>query len=257
MKGSRSPVRRSGRRGGFALAVAGTMLTAGLAACLDFVEPGTGPGLLQASLTVTDADSARTEFSAHFDPGADPGGSARPVADPSLRILATTLRPTGEGRAGRLDYRQTLTPDAGSAVPDRTTVELRGPRLGGGRPRATVSSPLVGRAGPDTVRLSAGEELALPLRGAPHSVDRVLSRLRWSLSVRSPGGTGGSFSASGTGSLPDTLRVQPGALPGSPRGEPLRAELRVVLSTRVPAGAAGYRAALRVSVRLGWVVVPP
>lgn len=252
--------RRLRRRAHASLASAALLLATGAAACLDFadpVEPEPGPGQFNASVRLADGERPTMEVEASFEPGATPGGRVRTPADPSLRVLATTVEPSPDltRDPGRLLYRATDTLDAGEL--DRAELVIEGPRLSAERPRAVRTLPLIWRAGPDSVRRVEGGDLELPLRGAPDGTEDGALRIRWRLDVQGAEGSDVFFSASGNASIPDTLVVPDGALSGSTSGEPLEAVLQAVVLVRSPPEEAGYGTFLGVTVRLEWRVFGP
>lgn len=259
MRGPGPTPRRSpgpARAGAVAAAV---LLATGAAACLDFadpVEPEPGPGRFDASVLLADGEPATLEVEASFEPGAVPGGRIRSPADPSLRVLATTVEPSPDltRDPGRLRYRATDTLDAGEL--DRAELVIEGPRLSAERPRAVRTLPLIWRTGPDSVRLVEGEDLELPLRGADATEGEDL-RLQWRLDVNGSRGTGPLYTASGRSVIPDTLEVPAEVLEAAGAGEPLRANVRIQVTTRSPSEGSGYESFLQVSTRLEWRVAPP
>lgn len=229
------------------------LATAGFSGCLNFAEPEPGPGRLEADLDIRGEDAPRAAFRARFSPGGDADGNVRSVENPRIRILGAEVEPSDGSGAIRWIYARTIDLVAGGI--DRQTVELTGPRLAGDRSRAVLVVPLVRRAGPDSVRVGAGEPLELPVHGGPRASGGGLERLSWTLRITAPGSSELLFTATGAGSLPDTLRVRRDAL-GSASG-PLEAHLNTHLEAAEPAAASasGYGAALRVTVRLAWTIV--
>lgn len=241
--------------GARASAAVAAVLGLGLSGCLDFVEPEPGPGRLEALLDVRETEPSRAHFRARFSPGGTADGTVRSVENPRIRILDTAVEPSEESGVLRWIYRRNLDFDLSAGEVDRQEVELVGPRLAGGRSPAVLTLPLVRRAGPDSVRLSAGEPLELPVGGGPDGSRRPLERIEWALSIRPIEGSGVLFSARGAGSLPDTLRVQADALEGA--SGPLEASLNVQLEATEPAAgsASGYEATLQVTTRLAWEII--
>jgi hypothetical protein len=143
------------------------VLLGAAAGCLNFAEPEPGPAVLQAVLRAEDGDTVRGELQASFRPGTHPDGRARSVAEPFLRILDRVVGPSERRDGGPLQYRADFPLGAPAEVPAR--VELEGPRLDGLSSRGRVSVPGLWRAGPDSVRMAAGEDLRLPLRGVPEA----------------------------------------------------------------------------------------
>lgn len=221
------------------------------------MEPEPGPGRFDASVLLADGEPATLEVEASFEPGAAPGGRVRSPADPSLRVLATTVEPSPDltRDPGRLRYRATDTLDAGEL--DRAELVIEGPRLSAERPRAVRTLPLIWRAGPDSVQLVEGEDLELPLRGTPGDTQDGDLKIRWRLDVEGAEGSDVRFSATGSSSIPDTLVVPDGALAGARSGQPLQAVLRATLLVRSPPETTGYGTFLGVTVRLEWRVFTP
>jgi len=231
-----------------ALVSAGALVSGG---CLNFVEPEPGPGQFDAFLQLSETNEPRTEFNARLVPGADEGGDLRSVAASSLRILDTTIDPSPGSDPTQLTYRYSF--NLASDVFERSTVELIGPRLQEGAPRARLTAPVVGRAGTDSINLADGEALKLPLRGAQGVRDADPADLRWTLVVREQQGSTQLFSSQSTGSLPDTLVVQQDVLTDGP-SRTLEALWTAVIEVQEPAGRAGYARSLRLNIRLRWTI---
>lgn len=249
------------RRGALAGGAAALLAATGVG-CLNFAEPGSGPGDFRASLLVLDDDPARARLDALFDPGRDAAGGSRHVAEPALRILGVPVRPTGELSDGRLTYDAAWTPDPAALAAD--SVVLTGPRLEGRESRRAFPLPLVWRSGADTVRPGGDGSLRLPLRGVPDGFERDLS---WHLEVRDPARSVELYRASGTGPPPDTLEVPGAAMEGAAEDASLRAVLDLTVRGRenraslaagdpalFPAEEAGYVTSFELVVRLGWSI---
>lgn len=236
-------------------AAAALALLAAPAGCLDFVRPTTGPGNLEVSLRLTDGDSVVVHLTGRFDPGTDePGGEFRHLADPALRALDRTVEPAPLPPAGPREYRETWAVEP--ALLDRTELELEGPRLEE-RPSPVVAPlPVVWRSGPASVRLAGGDDLELPLRGVPDTID---GRAAWELEIRESGPRNRLsrerrlfYRAEGRRSLPDTVGVD-GSVFARLRGpETFDVSLEVVLQPRVPPQDPGYRTFVDVAYRLRW-----
>lgn len=260
MTGPSTTPRRSRPRAHARLAAAVLLLATGATGCLDIadpVEPEPGPGRLVANVLLADGERPTMEVEASFEPGVASGGQVRSPADPSLRVLGTTVEPSPDltREPGRLRYRATDTLDA--AELDRAELEIEGPRLSAERPRAVRSLPLIWRAGPDSVRLVEGENLELPLRGAPEATQDGDLQIQWRLDVQGAEGSGVFFSATGNSSIPDALVVPDGALPVSTSGGPLEAVLQAAVLVRSPPDETGYGTFLAVTARLEWRVFGP
>lgn len=230
------------------------LLAVGLAGCLNFAEPEPGPGHLEAFLDVRDEKPPSASVRARFYPGGTTDGSARAVEDPRIRILGAPVEPSEESGTLRWTYERNLEPGAGGL--DRESVQLVGPRLAGDGTRAVLALPLVRRAGGDSIRWPVGEPLELPLEGVDEVHRETASeRLRWTLRIGAAGGPDRLFTASGNGSLPDTLRVEEDAV--SDASGPLEALLRVQLEGTTPPAAsasAGYETVLQLTVRVVWTI---
>lgn len=234
--------------------VALATLAAVLSGCLNFAEPEPGPGRLDADLDIRGSGMPRAAFRARFSPGGDADGTVRSVENPTIRILGTAVEPSDASGAIRWIYARTF--DLNDWRSDRQTVELVGPRLAGERSRAVVAVPLVRRTGPDSVRVGAGEPLELAVHGvSPGTSGPAPEQLSWTLRIRTAGSSELLFTATGSGSLPDTLRVRDDALGGA--SGPLEARLNAHLRATEPGATSGsgYGTALRVTVGLAWTIV--
>lgn len=169
-------------------------------------------------------------------------------------FLGAPVEPSEESGTLRWTYERNLEPGAGGL--DRESVQLVGPRLAGDGTRAVLVLPLVRRAGGDSIRWPVGEPLELPLEGVDEVHRETASeRLRWTLRITAAGGPDRLFTASGNGSLPDTLRVEEDAV--SDASGPLEALLRVQLEGTTPPAAsasAGYETVLQLIVRVVWTI---
>lgn len=227
-------------------------------ACVNFVEPEPRAARLSVSVQLADENPARADLFGFFDAGSGDGTAARPVAEPSVRLLGRTLSPTGGGEELRHEYSETW--DVAAAELDRTMVELEGPRLRADRPRAVLAVPLIWRSGADSLAWVEGEDLELPLRDVPDASDAPdLVGFRWSLRVLETDGTQivSLYSARGRDALPDPLEVPSAVRAAGPGDGPLEAQLEVVADARAPAGDAGYEASLQLRERIVWHVSRP
>lgn len=246
------------RRAPVVVACAG--LLAAAVACLDFVEPEPGPGVLQASLTVLDDEPALVQFSADFRPAADVEGDPEPPADASLRVWDRSLEPTGEGTPFVLAYSSAWTVGPSDLAADR--IELHGPRPSGLQARRSVGLPLIWRAGPDSVQAAAGEPVSLPLRGVPAPSVGDPTEIDWQLIVRDTSQEGRFYREEGSGPPPDTVVVPAGVVPADVPGPPLQARLDVDAAVSVSARSAppelsGYEVRFRMFTRLDWHLLRP
>lgn len=236
-------------RSRFPVAACVVALVGALSGCLDFVEPTPGPGQLTVVLTVTDEDPTRSQLTATFDPGGDPDGEFRTVEEPSIRVAGRTIEPARLTRAVPLQYRDDWTLAAG--LIDRPTLDVEGPLLEPGGPRATASVPLLWRSGPRTLELEGDEDLVLPLRGVDAATEGIAS---WLLVVRKADSDTTRYLASSTGSLPDTVRVQGDVFSELEAPETMEARLEVDLRASEPAEPPRYRTSVRLRLRLVWQV---
>lgn len=235
-------------------ATAGAVLLAvASAGCLDFAQPGLRDAVLNVTVRISDSATARAEVVAFFEPGSEPDGTARPVADPSIVVLGTAVEPA-EGMRN-LSYLAEF--DVQASELDAAEVLLEGPRLFTDRGRESLSLPLAWRAGDDSVTVPTSGDLELPLRGVADGAFRKVAGVFWSLEVRSDPGSERLYSASGEGAVPDTLEVPGDVFRGAPDVDGFEVVARISATRLVPAGEPGYQARLALRVTLIWHVTSP
>lgn len=238
-----------------AAGVALALLAATVGGCLNFAEPRPGPGRFESSLTLADDSVPRARFLARFTPGGDEDGDVRPVADPTVRVLDRSIRPSAGSGAVWLRYDRSFALDERSL--ERPAVELTGPRLGE-RPRTVLTLPVLRRAGPASVQLAAGEDLELGLLGTDDlAAAGEIARISWAFSVVDRAASSQLLGIRAEGPIPDTLVVDGDRLSGWSGTESLEASLHVELDAARPADTSGYETSLGVDLHLTWEITRP
>jgi len=237
------------------VALVAALLTAAVGGCLNFAEPRPGPGRLESALTLADDSVLRARFVSTFSPGGDGGGDVRPVADPTVRILGRSIRPSAESGAVLLRYERSIA--LGEDGLDRPAVELTGPRLGE-RPRTVLTLPALRRAGPGSVQFAEGEDLELGLLGtADLAAAGEVERISWAFSVVDRAASSQLLGIRSEGAIPDTLVVDGDRLSGWSGTESLEASLHVELDAARPAGTSGYETSFGLDLHLTWEITRP
>jgi hypothetical protein len=238
--------------------------------------PPQGPGPVPSTARV-----AGIAVDAYLDPGALADGRARAVANDTLRVagVAVPALRRGTGGAGGSSPAPELPPYSYSArVPlsasafGQRAVAVENAPTVEGVTSASFPDPLfgVGRGGPDTLTVAAGEDIVLPLAlpsGAPPPLGPpqpgTPSTASWSLLVRSAANPAlpALVALGGPGRPPAAVRVSTSLLPPLPTPGPLVLELttRQAYYTGYSADprTPGYVVSLDVGSRLRWFVRPP
>lgn len=229
-------------------------LAAALLGCVDYrlvePDPGLPPGFI-AFLTVVHDDSARYTVNAYFVSPAGTG-DARAMRDTAILVGGVRVEPSGRAFGGAMSYEWRETRPASD--PRTGVLAVRGPELADAG-AATVSFPLVARAGSPVVA-APGEDIRLPvLSGAP-PVDMEQHSASFTLVVRStcaPSEAVSYVSMSAQGPVPSELRVSRAVLP-EPLPSPLAACLQA--SASYAPATAPYPTNASLFARLAWHLAP-
>lgn len=236
-----------------AASVATLAAAALLSGCLDIAAPEARPAGLSVNVEVEDGDPTAIRVQGSFAPGTTGDGTEREVADPRLRVLGRALSPSETHPGGGLSWEDSWEPDP--SLLDRPEGTVLGPRLAGDGSAPTVSAPLVSRAGPASVRVPPGADLALPLQDLPGPTAGPDRFYTWRVEVRDPDPPGTLFRAGGTGIPPDTLVVQREHLEGSLGDGPLEADLTFRTSDPGRQGDGRYDVSMTWSTVVTWQVL--
>lgn len=264
---------RAGRRAWTSVRARGVLLAAALGAtgCVDFTDltvvGGQQPARLQLTLhLVQDTSLCRggcrlpdatpvaagpgglvAWFDARLQPGADAGGVPRGVADETLMVLGSPYEPTERTLLGERLYQGTLALE--EAAVEAVLITVVPPTVEGvGARIPEVRWRVPGTAGPDTLTVLSGEDLALRLAEPPEASDPPFQFGTWAVEVAGQP----PLRISSTGPPPVELRVPFYYLPAEPAVFPVRFDLFTGATLFPDPG--DYIVALVVDVRLGWTV---
>jgi hypothetical protein len=233
-----------GRRAAVAaLALAAPMI----AGCFDFVEPDIpqagAPASLQVSVSIL--DDGRATVTAQLTTGFDSLGVPRAIVDPTLRVMGRELQPGEAGPGEARSYAGTWVVDRAEAL---GPIVIEPPLVEGAPAPPSPAWHGLRRAGPDTLRLRPGEDLALDLE-----VDhRGTAPIRqWFLQMT---GAGGGIRLSADGPPPDRLVVPAVWLPAPLPDGSFRVTLTYAQSEGRMGPAGNYALSGSLSVRADWVV---
>ncbi len=246
--------------------VAAALVALLAAACESGTGPKDGADALVTSFTVTafvgdwsttpspSARPATARVEAYIQLGLDERGRRRTYAGDALRFGDTTAIPLPLG-PGAFRWEGSTRP---SPVDARLRIQVPAiPGLTPPVPELVLRTPM--RAGSDTVRLTAGAPLRLPIR-LPTGPSVPAGQGSWTLSVQRAGLPAEYVALTGS-ALPPAELVVPAEMlppPGTEGAYDVSLIFQDVAFTLPDAGSAGYRVVGTASTRLIWraLVVP-
>lgn len=235
-----------GGRGHLPLALSALLL----AGCVDFAEPrlpnAGAPALLQLSISLQ--ESGVLMVNGQLQPGRDSSGVTRVPRDSAVYVAGQVIE------ADTVLARNTLPFSATLPVPQAVLtgpITIAGPAITG----ILAPSPLLlwygmEKIGSDTVFVEPGGDAVLRVNAHLGQPTPAVQVRQWYLTFSGPAGT---IQVSGSGFPPDTLRVPPQFLPGTPPATIL-ASLIYYQSAQVREPPGDYIVNVSMDARTQWVV---
>ncbi len=221
---------------------------AGVAGCIDFVEPDLpdlgAPAVIEATIRLTDRGTV--DVDARLVPGLGADGFRRELSGNALEVLGRALEPDSVQSNGTRRYLASWSTDPGVVG---QTVSLRAPAV-----KAVTAPPpamdwvAVERAGPDSLGLEAGQDLSLRVRVGSSPLQPKPAIRQWFLRL---GGKDGAFNISADGPPPDTIFVPARWIPA---GDSIEARLIFSQSVNLQDPPGDYLGLITLDTRLFWTV---